>query len=156
MRGLIEKPKGSGNLYLRIRLEGRNRYFKVSSKTEARLLQGKLKAEQLQGRYFERPKTIPFRKIAQEYEAAVDARRRRKGDDKSRIDCWLNAFGDQDAKTITARQIERVLTQLTDQQKKPGTIARYLVVLKAIFNNAMRLGTLKKKPGSPGSVSKSE
>ena len=112
MRGYIEKPPGSGKYCLRIRLEGRTRYFKVRNKTEARLLQGKLKAEQLQGRYFERPKAVSFRKIAQEYETAVDARRRRKGDDKSRIDCWVQAFGDQDGKTITARQIERVLTQL--------------------------------------------
>ncbi len=148
MKGLIEKPKGSGKLYLRIRLDGRCRYFPVRNKTEAKLLQGRLKAEQLQGRYFERPKLVPFREMAKEYIDRVDILRRRKGDDKSRMDCWVQAFGDQDAKTITARQIERVLTQLADQKKKPATIARYLVVLKAVFNNAKRLGILKDNPAS--------
>jgi integrase len=148
MRGFIEKPPGSGKYCLRIRLEGRTRYFKVRNKTEARLLQGRLKAEQLQGRYFERPKVVPFRDMAKEYIDRVDTRRRRKGDDKARIDCWVRAFGDQDSKTITVRQIERELTQLANQKKAPGTIARYLVVLKAIFNNGSRLGILKENPAS--------
>jgi site-specific recombinase XerD len=71
---------------------------------------------------------------------AVDARRRRKGDDRSRINRWTTALGDQDAATITTRQIERVLIELQSEGRKAGTVVRHLTVLKAMLNRARRLG----------------
>ena len=156
-RGIIEKPKGSGRLYLRIMLRGRLQLFRIRTISEGKALQGRLKSEQLQGRYFERPKVVPFKDIANEYIARVNARKIRKNDDKSRIDWWIKAFGDQDVKSITPRQIERELTALGDEtrtklgneiKRKPATVVRYLTVLKAVFNNAKRLGIIKENPSS--------
>src|SRR5262249_24345218 len=81
-----------------------------------------------------------------EYLKTVEARRRRKGDDQSRINRWLTAFGDQDASTITIRQIEKVLTDLHSQGMQPATLVRHLTVLKAAFNRAKRLGLVKENP----------
>jgi hypothetical protein len=46
MRGFIEKPKGSGKLYLRIRLDARSRYFPVMTYTETKLLQNTVAKEE--------------------------------------------------------------------------------------------------------------
>ena len=78
----------------------------------------------------------------------MDARRRRKGDDRSRAKHWLDAFGDQDAATITPRQIERVLTDLQAKGREPATLVRYLTTLKAVFNRAKRLGLLRDNPAA--------
>ena len=71
----------------------------------------------------------------------LQARRRRKGDDGARMKRWLKAFADQDTKTITVRQIEKVLTGLQNDGMQPATLLRHLAVLKAVMNkiNAMTL-----------------
>ena len=61
---------------------------------------------------------------------------------------WVKAFGDQDAKTITLRQIEKVLTELQNEGMQPSTLLRHLTVLKAVFNRARRLGLVKDNPAS--------
>ena len=61
---------------------------------------------------------------------------------------WTDAFGGQDATTITPRQIERVLHDLQAQGKQPATLVRHLAVLKATFNRAKRLGLIKDNPAT--------
>jgi integrase len=48
-------------------------------------------------------------------------------------------FKDQDAKTIIPQQVERALFGLKAHHYKPGTIHRYLTVLKAILNRVAEL-----------------
>jgi len=147
-RGIVERPANSGKWYVRITLNGRDRLFRVGTKTEGKALYGRLKAEALAGKYFEKPKTIPFREIAQEYLDRVNSRRGKTNEDKARMDRWKTAFGNQDAKTITTRQIEREIHKLAEEGKKPGTVIRYLTVLKATLNNAKRLGLVQDDPAS--------
>ena len=61
---------------------------------------------------------------------------------------WITAFGDQDALTISPRQIERVLMNLHAEGKQPATLVRHLAVLKATFNRAKRLGLMKENPAT--------
>ncbi len=126
-------------------VNGRERCYKCDSKSQAKALYGRLKAEQREGKLFEKPKPVPFRELAMEYVTQVDSRRRRKGDDQPRINRWVTAFGSQDVATIVPRQIERVLTELQTEGKQPATLVRYLTVLKAVFNRAVRLGLLKNR-----------
>jgi len=67
---------------------------------------------------------------------------RKGGTDRGVVfkDGVLSAFGEQDANTITPRQIERVLTELQTELRKPATVLRYLTVLKAARNRGKRLG----------------
>ena len=144
-RGIFQRKDRNGYT-LRIALNGRERSFTCDTKTQARALRGRLKAEQREGKYFEKPVVVPFRVLAEEYVHMVDARRRRKGDDTARLRRWLMAFGDQDAKTITVRQIEKVLTELQKDGLEPATLLRHLAVLKAIFNRGKRVGLVKENP----------
>ena len=115
---------------------------------KATALYGRLKAEQREGKYFVKPQAVPFKEIAHEYLQTVDAARRRTGDDAARMHRWTAAFGDQDASTITPRQIERVLSDLQTQGKQPATLVRHLAVLKATFNRAKRLRLIKDNPAT--------
>jgi integrase len=146
-RGITQR-KGREGWWVRLYMDGRERWFRCDTKSQAKALYGRLKGEQREGKYFEKTKAVPFREIAQEYLLVLDARRKRKGDDHARMSRWILAFGDQDAATITARQIESVLTALQGQGRKPATLMRHLTVLKATFNRAKRLGLLRDNPAT--------
>ena len=144
-RGIMQR-KGRKGWWVRLYLDGRQKWFKADTKSQAKALYGRLKAEHREGKYFEKPKPIPFRDVAREYLFHVEARRRRKGDDQARISRWFTAIGNQDIKTITPRQIEAALTELQAEGKKPATIVRYLAVLKAVLNRARRHGLITTNP----------
>ncbi|HXX76254.1 MAG TPA: site-specific integrase [Nitrospiraceae bacterium] len=144
-RGICQRKDRPG-WWVRVYLHGRQRWFRCDTKSQAKALYGRLKAEHREGKFFDKPQAVPFREIAQDYLQAVDARRRRRGDDFARMNRWVSAFGDQDAATISPRQIEQVLAQLQLQGKQPATLVRHLTVLKAALNRAMRLGVLKQNP----------
>ena len=146
-RGITQRKDRTG-WWVKVHVNGRQRSFKCDTKSQATVLYGRLKAEQREGKYFEKPKAVPFREIACEYMQAVDARRRRKGDDQARMNRWMTAFHDHDAATITPRQIERVLSDLQTEGKQPATLLRHLAVLKATFNRAKRLGLIKENPAA--------
>ena len=146
-RGITQR-KGRKGWWVRLYIDGRERWFRCDSKPQARALYGRLKAEQREGKYFEKDKPITFREIAEEYLQVVDSRRQRKGDDQARMNRWLAAFGEQDAATITARQIEKTLTELQGEGKEPATLVRHLTVLRAALNRAKRLGLIRENPAS--------
>ena len=142
-RGVVEKPKDSGKWWVRFFVNGREKWERCDNKTQAKEVYRKRKTDQREGKYFEKEKTFPFRQIALEYEEVVDTNRRgRKGDDRSRIQRWINAFGDQDAKTLEPKQVQRVLLDLHREELKPSTIERHLTVLMAILNRQDGLETL--------------
>jgi integrase len=144
-RGIVWKD---GVWWTRLYLHGRERWYRCDNKTQAKALYGRLKTEQREGKLFEKKKSVPFKDLAQEYVALVDTRRRRPGDDTARLQRWLSAFGEQDAVTITPRQVERVLTDLQSEGREPATVLRYLTVVKAVFNRAKRLGLLRENPAA--------
>lgn len=137
-----------GAWWTRLYLHGRERWYRCDNKTQAKALYGRLKGEQREGKLFDKQKPMPFKELADDYHAIVEARRRRRGDDRARLSRWKAAFGDQDANTITTRQIERVLAELQGEDRQPATVLRYLTVLKAVFNRGKRLGLLRENPAA--------
>ena len=61
---------------------------------------------------------MSFKSLAENYHAIVEARLRRPGDDRTRLSHWRTAFGQQDANTITARQIQQVLVDLQAKRQQ--------------------------------------
>ena len=51
-RGTVEKPKGSGKWWVRIFVNGREKWKRADNKTQAKALYGRLKAEIREGKYF--------------------------------------------------------------------------------------------------------
>ena len=57
-RGIVEKPAGSGKWWVRFFDQGRERWRRCDSKSQARLLYGRIKAEQREGKLFHKPKVV--------------------------------------------------------------------------------------------------
>jgi integrase len=157
-RGIVEKPKGSGTWWVRLSLDHRERWWRCDSKSQAKALYGKLKGQQREQRLFPKEKKrqpLLFQTVAAEYEQKVDADRRRPGDDRSRIQFWVDRFGNQDVETITESQIEQALVSLRTplpsatgrlakgQRRSYETMRRYFGVAHAILERARK--TLKRE-----------
>ena len=129
-----------GVWWVRLYVHGREKWYRCQTKSQAKALYGRLKADQREDKYFSKEKRFPFHLIASDYETAVDTTRHgRVGDDHARIKWWISVFKDQDAKTIIPQQVERALFDLKAHHYKPGTIHRYLTVLKTILNRVAEL-----------------
>ena len=144
--GVVEKPKSSGKWWVRLYANGRELWHRCETKSQAKALYGRLKAEQHEGKYFEKPRQVPCRQLMRDYIAEVDVGRRRQGDDHARAEWWIEAFGDRDATTIRPGEVERRMVELQDQGHKASTVVRYVAVLKAALNRAKRLGLIQGNP----------
>jgi hypothetical protein len=98
---VVTKRKGRKGWWVRLHLNGNERWFRCDTKSQAKALYGRLKAEQREGKYFEKTKPVPFRELMADSISQVDAGGRERGNDKSRAGKWVQAFGDQDAATLT-------------------------------------------------------
>ena len=154
-RGTFERPKGSGIWWTRIMENGKDIRTRCGSKTAASTYYRKQKTKQIEGRLFpERKKRVPFGKLAEDYLEYAKIHHRKKGDDKARVQRWIDAFGDQDASTITPSAIEKVIADMKTTKRKNGkhyadaTINVSLAALKTIFNRAIRNDLLFVNPGS--------
>lgn len=133
--------------------DGKEVWKKCDSKSQARSLYGKLKAQIREEKYFPKARKrepLLFKTIAKDYETSVDGDRRRPGDDHVRIQFWVNQFGKFDVEAIATSQIEQALADLrAPLAKRSGRLAqgsrrsletarRYYVVLHAILEKARK------------------
>jgi len=139
-----------GVWYARFYVDGKEVREKADNKTQAKALYGKRKAEIREGKYFPKQKTVrgPFRELAAEYLRYADLHHKRAGDDIPRVQTWLDAFGATPAEDVKPSQVEEVMATLKTRGMEPATIARRLVVLKAIYNRAVREGEISRNPVS--------
>jgi hypothetical protein len=84
-----------GAWWTRLYLHGRERWYRCDNKTQAKAVYGRLKADQREGKLFDKQKPVSFKALAEDYHAIVEARRRRPGDDRARLARWRTAFGDR-------------------------------------------------------------
>ena len=82
-RGITQR-KGRKGWWFGLYMNRKERWFRCDTKSQAKALYGRLKGQQREGKYFDKPKAVPFREIAQEYLLVLDARRKRKGDDRAK------------------------------------------------------------------------
>jgi integrase len=152
-RGIVEKPAGSGHWWCRLFSNGNEIWKRCDTKSQAKALYGKLKAQQREERLFPREKKrepIAFKALAEAYEQAVEADRRRKGDDRAQIRYWIALFGKRDIETVTTSEIEdalgdlrKPLTERSGRLKQGEcrsyeTMRSYQGVLHAIFEKGRR------------------
>ena len=60
-RGLTQRKDRTG-WWVKLYVNGRRHSFKCDTKSQAAALYGRLKAEQREGKYFPKPKALPFRR----------------------------------------------------------------------------------------------
>lgn len=140
-RGLVYKNNA---WWVRLYANSQERWYRCDNKSQAKALYGRLKAEHREEKYFPKDKRYPFVAIARDYEAVVDATRHgRAGDDRARVQKWIDVFGSQNAKTIKPDQVERALMGLRTSGHKPATVHRYFTVVKAILNRIPELKVVR-------------
>lgn len=151
-RGIRELPPGSGIWWVDIWHEGKRIRKKVGSKSAARATCDRLKTESREGRLVPRPvkKYDPtFRELAEMYAQYAKIHHKRKRDNSTRIRRWLDAFGDKSALSIKPHMVEEIIAKMIDEDYKPGTIARELVILKAIPQSGHQERAHRKKSHCP-------
>ena len=113
-RGIRELPPGSGVWWTDFWHEGKRIRKKVGSKSAAQATYYRLKTESREGRLVPRPvkKHDPtFRELAEMYARYAQIHHKRKGDDKSRLRRWLDAFGDKPALSIKPYMVEEIIAK---------------------------------------------
>jgi integrase len=145
VRGVFERPKGSGVWWVRYHdAAGRLRREKAGTEGMAKKLYQKRKTEALQDKKL--PETIRRKQVlvSELLDAAAEHiksryRGQRLGADKKdyRYAALKAALGNRPAEAVTAQEIERALSRLSEDRKwKPASFNRH----KAFLSLAWRLG----------------
>lgn len=153
-RGLFERPQGSGVWWVRyIDGEGREHREKVGPKGLARQVYEKRKTEIREGRFFprERERRVYFSEVLEDYIAYCDRRKKwvmsagARGIAEQRM---MDAFGKVLLKQLKQTEVEGFILGLTELKEplKPSTANRYLTVIRAAFNYAIKQGKAKMNP----------
>jgi integrase len=131
--------------------QGRKRREKAGTKSAAIDLYRKRKNEALQGKKLPetlRRATVTFAEIATD---ALEYSRTTKVPDAYRIDRWhmetiLAWFRERGTQEITPQDIERRLSELAEEGRKPATVNRYRALLSLIFSLAVRNNKVPSNP----------
>lgn len=152
VRGVFEKVPGSGVWWIRYAdSTGRIRREKAGTKENAKTLYHKRKTQALEGRKLpeklRRPR-VSFPEIAQD---ALAYSKAHKVHEAYRIDRWhmetlLTWFRERVAEEVTPQEIERKLSKLAEDGRKPATVNRYRTLLSLVFSLAVRNGKLTSNP----------
>lgn len=148
-RGLFERPKGSGDWWVRYHDQfGRERREKVGTKAAAREVYQKRKNEIREGRFF--PQDVGNRRKATLEEAireylGLNSHKRNHGHHIRYARTWQAQFPSRTLEEITSGEIERYQRRRL-QQVKPASVNRELAFLKAVYNLAIRDGRVEVNP----------
>lgn len=141
-RGVFERPKGSGNWWVRYAgADGREHREKAGTRGMAQALYRKRKTEALEGKKLPerlRARAVMFADLARDAESYSKANNRSHKTDAGRLAELKTWFGAQPAASITPQQIEARLGREADERGwKPATVNRY----RNTMSLAYRLGT---------------
>jgi integrase len=152
-RGVVEKPAGSGQWWCRLFVEGKERWWRCDTRSQAKALYGKLKGQAREEKLFPKEKKrepLLFKIVAKDYEESLDVDRRRTGDDRARVQFWMDRFDNRDVETIETEHIEHAIGALRaplaersgrlvkGQRRSLETVRRYYGVVHAILEKARK------------------
>lgn len=145
-RGVYERRPGVW--YVRYAdASGRIRREKAGSKSEARDLYTKRKAEVLRGQKLpelSRRRCMTLADAIEHYQDELRAKRSYR-DDRRYSKVWTAALGQLALDQVSARDVER-WKAVKRQQAKPATVNRHVQFLKRIFSLAVRDGLVERHP----------
>jgi len=150
-RGIFERPKGSNFWWVRwCDQHGRLHREKVGPKGLAKDVYAKRKLQVREGKFFpaniRRKREMLFKDLVDLYlEDHSRINKRSWRDDTYRVKPLLEAFGDKALSEITTQDIDRLKGKLA-QRMAPGTVNRYIGLLKSIFNKGVQWGKTKHNP----------
>jgi len=159
-RGILEKPAGSGKWWVRLTMNGREKWFRATNKSQAKALYGRLKAEAREETYFpekyKKTKQVTLRAwITRHLEGCSNrsvANSRRHGR------FWSLLLGNRTLRDISTEDLRRIQAQLKarydlkkangTRRKAPPTINRYFSYLRHVLTLAVNDGKIDRNPMS--------
>jgi integrase len=149
VRGVFERPKGSGIWWIRYADEfGNIHREKVGLRSRAVEVYRQRKTEIRHGKF--EPEDIR-RRTHSIAEILEDRRHNVKGlrsfqDEDHRVNFWIRELGEKPLRGIRPGDIETVRNRMKAEQYKTASINRYLATLRAAFYQAMRNGKAERSP----------
>jgi integrase len=148
-RGIVEKPKGSRKWWVRLFENGREKWYRVDNKTQAKALYGKLKGEIRDEIYFpEKYKPKRQSTLREIIDARMDGYTGRNlKNEQHHSRWWKHLWGASRVKELTADDFRKLQVRLLDKGKKaPATVDRLFEHARAAFNLAVQSGKIDKSP----------
>ena len=150
-RGIVEKPVGSGKWWVRLSVNGRERWFRADNKIQAKALYGRLKADLREETYFpekfKKSKEVTLRMAITRHLAG--STNRSIVTEKTIGKFWISLCGNRLITEITAEDCRHAQAKLqTEGQWQPATINRRFAFLRHILMLAMKDGQLLRNPVS--------
>lgn len=146
-RGLYEWPKGSGIWWIEYHHQGRRHREKVGTKSQARLVYGKRKAELREGRFFppqRRVRPVTVEDVIESYLEVSRGNRSRKTD-LYHAELMVGAFGDRHVEELRAGDVEHWLAARS-VATSPSTANRSVQFLRRTIRRAVRDGLVAADP----------
>ena len=150
-RGIVEKPTGSGKWWVRLSVNGRERWYRTDNKTQARALYGRLKAEIREETYFpekfKKSRDITLRMAMTRHLAG--STNRSLVTEKTFGKFWISLWGNRLIRDITVEDCRQAQAQLKAKGEwQPTTINRYFAFLRRVLMLAMKDGQIVRNPVS--------
>jgi len=149
-RGIFERPKGSGVWWVRYcDQHGRLHREKVGPKGLAKEVYQKRKTAIREGRFFPeqpRKRSILFDEAAKDWLDHAKVNKRTLRHDAAHMRRLLQVFGGKVIEALTPQDVERFKADLKAEGWTDATVNRYMALVKATLNLAVRNGKIEKNP----------
>ena len=145
-RGLVYK---NGLWWVRLYVNGREKWYRADSKTQAKTLYGRLKADLREGRYFpekyDASKALTLQAWIARYLEGVTSRGLRNMHQYGRF--WKKLLGRKLLAEISADELRHIQAKMQAKANRgPHTINRYFAALRRILNLAIAESYLVTNP----------
>lgn len=148
-RGIVEKPAGSGQWWVRFYAHGRERWYRADTKSQARTLYGRLRGELREGTYFPEKyapsKALTLRAWIARYLEGVTSRGLRNMRHYGRF--WSKLLGRRLLTELSADELRHMQAKMKAKgNRSTQTINRYFAGLRHILNLAIGESLLSANP----------
>ena len=151
-RGILEYPKGSGQWWVRLFVNGREKRYRCDNKTQAKALYGRLRAEIREKKFFPEQfkpsRDITLRAWIDRYLEGI-THVKSYTNQKRYGKWWKLILGKRLLPDITVEDIARLQAKAIKKgNRSPQTINRYLAFLKHVLNLAIKDDLISRNPVS--------
>jgi integrase len=162
-RGVVEKPTGSGQWWVRLYANGKEKWFRCDTKSQAKALYGRLKGEQREGTYFPEKfaKSKDITLSAWILRCLEGSANRGTVNERRYARRWRLLLGKRLLSAITVEELRRIQAIMKARRSKlqarygkeprawaPGTINRHFGYLRHVLNLAIKDRLLDRNPVS--------
>ena len=148
-RGIVEKPEGSGVWWVRLYVNGREKWFRADNKSQARAVYARIKVEEREKRYFpekfDRTKAVTLRAWLKRCLEGITSPGLRNMHHYGKF--WSKLLGQRLLREISGEDLRHIQSRMVAKKSRsPHTINRYFAALRRFLNLAIAEGLLPNNP----------